>query len=279
MLEPSGIYSLDLALALDSAKRIEVMMANPSRVAAFARATTKRGKTDAMDACVLLQFVQVMAFQPWTRPSDAVLQLRQLTRYAEAMVRQRTRALNKRHAAEATTTTPKAIIDDLNVEIASLEARIAKVRAAARALILADPVLASRFRLLVTIPGIAETSAAAIVSELAVMADDMTVRQWVAHAGLDPRPKQSGTSVRGQTRISKHGNAYLRKALYMPALVASRCEPHVEAYVTKLVEHGKRKLQAVVAVMRKLLHAIYGMLKHGTPWDGAKFYAVPQEST
>ena len=102
----------------------------------------------------------------------------------------------------------------------------------------------------------------------------MTVRQWVAHAGLDPRAFQSGTSVYKPARISKVGNAHIRRALFMPALVAVQHDAHVKAFFDKLVTRGKKPIQAYVAVMRKLLHAIYGMFKTNTDFVSEKFHAA-----
>ena len=110
--------------------------------------------------------------------------------------------------------------------------------------------------------GIAEASAMRLLGELLVLPDDLAAPQWVAHAGLDPRPYDSGTSVHRPRRIRKVGNRHLRAALYMPALVAIQHEPNVKAFYDKLLAAGKKPMQAVVAVMRKLLHAIWGMLKH-----------------
>ena len=87
----------------------------------------------------------------------------------------------------------------------------------------------------------------------------MTVRQWVAHAGLGPRHFESGTSVQKRPRISKAGNKYLRAALYMPAVVAVQHDPNVRAFYEKLLARGKTKMQANTAVMGKVLHTIYGM--------------------
>lgn len=89
---------------------------------------------------------------------------------------------------------------------------------------------------------------------------------------------ESASSVRAPGRISKEGNAQLRRVLYMPAQVASRHEPNVRAFYEKLLARGKRPMVAVVAVMRKLLHSIYGMLKHGRDFDGEKFYQIPAQS-
>ena len=129
-----------------------------------------------------------------------------------------------------------------------------------------------------SIKGISRTSGLRILGELALLPEDMDVRQWVAHCGLDPRHHQSGSSIERATRISKVGNRYLRAALYMPALVALQAEPNVRAFYEKLLQRGKKPLQAVVAVMRKLLHAIFGMLKHGADFDGEKFYQLRAES-
>jgi transposase len=80
--------------------------------------------------------------------------------------------------------------------------------------------------------------------------------------------------VRKKIRISKAGNAHLRRALYMPALVAIRHQPHLRAFYRHLRAQGKLKMVALVAVMRKLLHAIYGMFKHQKPFDGSKVYSL-----
>jgi hypothetical protein len=105
---------------------------------------------------------------------------------------------------------------------------------------------------------------------------DLSVRQWVAYAGLDPKRHASGTSVEQRERISKVGNARIRRALYMPALVAVRCDRHIGALYEKLLARGKKPIVATVAVMRKLLHSIYGMLKHGQDFHGEKFYHIPE---
>ncbi len=101
------------------------------------------------------------------------------------------------------------------------------------------------------------------------------MRQWVAFAGLDPREYTSGTSVRKYTRISKVGNRHLRQALFMPALVASRHEPHLRGFYQHLLASGKEKRQALIAVARKLLHAIYGMFHSDQCYDGARVYKLP----
>ena len=144
------------------------------------------------------------------------------------------------------------MVNDLKRSMASLERRILRFRREARELVRRDETIRKRFELLIGIPGIAEISAVQLLGELSSLSPEMSVRQWVAHSGLDPVHQVSETSVHKPSRISRAGNRYLRRALYMPALVA----------VTR------PKLQAIIAVARKLLHAIYGMLRSETPYDG-----------
>ncbi|WP_419591012.1 transposase [Thiolapillus sp.] len=96
---------------------------------------------------------------------------------------------------------------------------------------------------------------------------------WVAMAGLDPKHHQSGSSINKKARISKVGNRYLRQALYMPALSAARHDKHVNGYYRHLIEkRGLKKIQAICAVMRKLLHAVHAMLKQQKPFDNTRFF-------
>ncbi len=118
-------------------------------------------------------------------------------------------------------------------------------------------------------------SAMQVLAELGVLADDLRPEQWVAHAGLDPRPEESGTSLSAPRRISKQGNARLRAALFYPAMSAVRFDPNVRAFYESLLARGKRKIQAIIAVMRKLLHAFWGMLHHRQAWNGDLFYRMP----
>jgi transposase len=101
----------------------------------------------------------------------------------------------------------------------------------------------------------------------------MSAKQWVAHAGLDPRQVQSGTSIQRQTRISRRGNARLRAALYMPALTASRHDPAARSHHEALVAAGKTPIQANVAIMRKLLHGIHAIVHRRVAYDGARLFS------
>ncbi|WP_187775783.1 transposase [Luteimonas suaedae] len=107
---------------------------------------------------------------------------------------------------------------------------------------------------------------------------DLSSRACVCHAGLDVRLHQSGTSVLQAPRISKHGNKYLRRALFLPALAAVQHDPHAKAFKQRLLARGKQKMQANVAVMRKLLTAAWALVRYPDVYDGAKLYLTPKEA-
>lgn len=275
-LEATGTYHLDLALALVDGG-LALMVVNPKASKRFAEALLTRTKTDAVDAALLAEFAQRMPFEAWQRPAPAALELRAYTRRLSALTEARTQAKNQLHAAQQSTTTPALILEEIQLAIRETDARIAQLRAAALTLIEADGALQDTFALLTSVKGIAVVSAIHLMGELLVLPPDLRAKQWVAMAGLDPRHATSGTSVNKPPRVSKAGNRYLRQALYMPALCASRHDEHVKGYYRHLIEdRGLKKIQAVCAVMRKLLHALHGMLQTGKPFDGQRFYVLPQ---
>lgn len=274
VLESTGVYGLDLAFALHRARRVEVMVANPRAIAAFAKASLRRSKTDALDAETILEFGTRMPFVPWAAPDPSILELRGLSRRIEAMSKTVTQEKNRLHANEQSAELSDFVRQDIRELVELLEGRIDRLRKQALLVIDQSPELAQAFGHLTSVKGIADAAGIQLLAELGSLPKDMTTRQWVAHAGLDPRLHQSGTSVHKPARISKTGNAHLRRALFLPAMVAARWEPNVKAFYEKLIAKGKTKMQALVAVMRKLLHAIHGMLRHHRDFDGEKFFAA-----
>ena len=273
-LEATGVYHCDLSLALHDAG-VLLMVVNPKASHNFAKVLMKNSKTDAVDANTLAEYAARMDFVMWTRPSDEQIALRSFARRINALTGQKAAAKNHLHALNATSETPKAVLKDAKLAITQLEKRIARLTARALILIGKHPDLERIRALLIGIKGIGNTSAIALMGELLLLPPDLSHREWVKFAGLDPRAFDSGKSVHKKTRISKAGNRHIRSALYMPALSAKQHDPHVKAYFQHLVANGKKPLQAVCAVMRKLLHAIHGMLKHNEPFDNTRFYAIP----
>lgn len=267
VLEATGVYSQSIVWDLHHCQDIEVMVANPRAVKHFASANMTRAKTDAVDAECIAAFAQQMRFSPWQPPAVDALRLRQISRRIRQLKGHIAAERNRLHAEQHAAVDTLVVMQDITMTIAFLEQRINTLQQEAMALIQADAELAKAYPLLLTICGIADTAAVSILAEVGCLPKGLTANQWVAHAGLDPRPCQSGSSIDRPGRISKAGNAQLRTALYLPAMVASTRDPHVAAFKKRLTDKGKKPIQAIVAVMRKLLLAIYGMLKRQTPWN------------
>jgi transposase len=278
-LEATGIYSLQFALTLHRAKNVEVMVVNPRAIKDFVRSCMQRAKTDAVDAGGILDYLDRMPFVAWQPPAPEVLELQAINRRIGQLTTELAREKNRRHASEFAGASADAIADDIEVNIRHLERRLERMRDSGLRLVRGVPALATKLAHLVSTKGIGEASAMRLLAELLALPDDLAAPQWVAHAGLDPRPYESGTSINRPRRISKVGNRHLRAALYMPALVAIQHDPNVKAFYNKLITAGKKPMQAVVAVMRKLLHAIWGMLKHDQDFDGEKFFRIATKNT
>ena len=273
-MEATGVYHFDLAVALHDAG-VLVMVINPKSSHNFAKVLMKNSKTDAVDANTLAEYAARMDFVAWTRPSDETIAVRCFSRRITALTTQKAAAKNHLHALTATQETPKAVLRDAKLAITQLQKRIDRLTTETLLLIGKHPKLERTLALLISIKGIAETSAISLMGELLLLPPDLTHREWVKFAGLDPKAFDSGKSVHKKSRISKAGNRNIRAALYMPALSAKQHDPHVRAYFQHLVANGKKPLQAVCAIMRKLIHAIHGMLKNDEPFDNTRFYKIP----
>lgn len=274
-MEATGIYHLQLALALHSADGIELMVVNPRASCRFAEAQMVRAKTDKVDAGVLLQYLERMPFTPWHAPEAAVLELQSLAHRVGQLKKELRRERSRLHAAERAGPHTRLTQQDIRAHLKQLMARIERFERHVSELVTQDTALADDLCLVDSVPGFAATAATQVLAEVKPLPEDMTAKQWTAHAGLDPRPQESGTSVGAPRRISKHGNARLRTALFFPAMVAVQHDPNVKAFYDALIGRGKSKRQAQVAVMRKLLHAIWGILHSRQPWDGNRFYRLP----
>jgi len=273
-MEATGNYHFEAALLLAKSRKIQVMIVNPKAMHHFGVAILQRAKTDSCDAHIILEYLLRMDFKQWQMPSDNKITLNRLARRLAQLKKMMTQEKSRRSAAEFQGKNGKEIIKSINKTITLFEKQIAAIQKLAVKLINDDDDLKNTFELLTSAKGIAEVSGTQLIAELNMLPEGLTAAQWVAFAGLDPKPIESGSSINKPRRISRHGNKYIRAALYMPALVAIRHDPNVKAYYEKLLDAGKKKMQAIVAVMRKLLLAIWGMLNANKNWDGTKFYKI-----
>ncbi len=261
-LEATGTYGEALALFLHQAGHA-VSVINPAAIKAFAQSRLSRTKTDRVDAELIARFCQAQEPPRWTPPAVEVRELQALVRRLESLIEMRVMEENRLSSGitvEVVRRSVEELLNHLNEQIKHCEELI-------RQHIDKHPGLKRQSELLDSIPGIAEPTAAALLAEITDIKQYSSARQVAAYAGLVPRERQSGTSVRGRTRLSKIGNARLRRALYFPAITALRCSPFFQAWAKGLQERGKSKMSVICAVMRKLIHLAYGVLKTGKPFD------------
>jgi transposase len=260
-MEATASYGDDLALFLYATGHT-VSVVNPARIKGFAQSQMQRNKTDQLDAALIARFCQQQQPEAWSPPPVEIQQLQALMRRLEALQEMRQQEINRLDQAGK-----QALIrESLEKIITTLDAEMARLRQLINDHIDQHPHLRRDRDLLLSIPGIGETTAAWLLSEVQVPAYK-SARQVAAHAGLTPRHHESGTRVHGPTRLSKTGNRRLRRALYMPAVVAKRYNRIIREFCERLQQRGKRPMEIIGAAMRKLLHIVYGVLKSGKAFD------------
>jgi transposase len=261
-LEATGTYGEALALFLHQAGH-RVSVVNPAATKAFAGSRLSRTKTDRVDAELIARFCLAQEPPAWTPLAVEVRELQALVRRLESLIEMRVMEEN-RLSSGITVDSVRASVEEL---LNHLNEQIKRTEKLIREHLNQHPTLKRQSELLDSIPGSAESTAALLLAEITNINQYRSARQVAAYAGLVPRERQSGTSVRGRTRVSKIGNARLRRALYFPAITALRCSPFFQQWGEGLLKRGKSKMSVICAVMRKLVHIAYGVLKSGKKFD------------
>lgn len=259
-LEATGSYGEDVSTYLFD-KGIVVSVVNPARIKGFAQGELSRTKTDKTDSQLIARFCLAMNPTPWAPPPLEIRALKVLVRRLESLVKMRQEEENRLGVCSEIV---KASIEKV---IQILEMQIEEIRDKIKNQIDTYPGLKGRKELLETIPGVGAVTIAHILSMECTPERFEAAKDLVAFVGLNPRHRQSGSSIHGRSRISKTGDSTLRKSLYMPAVVAKQHNPILKAFYERLLAAGKPKMLAICAVMRKLLHIIYGVLKTGKAFD------------
>lgn len=261
-LEATGAYGEALALHLTDAGH-RVSMINPALAKAHAQSLGLRSKTDALDARVLADFCREKQPPAWTPPPAAERRLRALVLRHQALVEMQTQEKNRREALR------EDVRDSIETHLAWLAGEIARIEQAIAQALDDDDDLRGKRDLLASIPGLGERTIAVLLAYGVDGARFDRARQFVAFAGLCPRLCVSGSSVRARPRLSKVGHAFLRRALYMPAMVTLYRTPWGRVFLERLAARGKPPKLIIGAMMRKLAHVAFGVLKSGKPFDPA----------
>jgi transposase len=266
-LEATGSDGEALALWLvDASHRVSVV--NPAQIKGFAQSLLARNKTDRVDSRIIALFCQAHQPPAWVPPPLEIRQLQAWVRRLVALQDLRQQEDNRLGTASA------EVAASIHSVIAVLDREIAAVRQRIRDHFDQHPGLRQQRDLLDSIPGIGEATISSLLAFIGDIQRFSHAKQLAAFAGLTPRQVQSGSSVHGLTRITKAGNPLMRRALFMPAIVAVRHNPAIKAFYQRLRAAGKSGRSAIVACMRKLLHIVFGVLKSQQPFDLQKALAL-----
>jgi transposase len=259
-MEATGVYWEAVAEFLAN-KALTVSVVNPAQIKAFGASRLVRTKTDKVDAQLIAEFCRERRPEPWQAPSPSEQALRALVLRLEALQTMRTQENNRLEVArEVVKTDIVSHIEWLDSEIKGLIKKI-------RDHIDHDPDMKDKQTLLDSIPGVGERTIALLLAFCMHPGRFANARQAAAFAGLDPRQHESGSSVKGKPRMSKVGHAFLRKALYMPAMVTLYKTDWGRRFRERLAASGKPPKLIIGAMMRKLIHVAFGVLKSGKSFN------------
>lgn len=259
-MEATGVYWEQVAEYLAN-KQMSVSVVNPAQIKAFGASCLVRTKTDKVDAKLIAEFCRERSPQLWQAPSLSEQALRALVLRLDALQAMRTQESNRLEVARDIVKT------DITNHIAWLDTEIKTLIKKIRDHIDLDPNMKNKQELLDSVPGLGERTIAMLLAFSMHPGRFDNARQAAAFAGLDPRQHESGSSVKGKPRMSKIGHAFLRKALYMPAMVTLYKTTWGQTFRQRLASAGKPPKLIIGAMMRKLVHVAFGVLKSGESFD------------
>lgn len=259
-LEATGIYGEGVSHYLFD-KGILVSVVNPAKIKGFGRGELSRTKTDKTDSQLIARFCLAMNPIAYKPAAPEIRELRGLVKRVDSLLKMKQEEGNRLGVCA------EIIKSSIGKIIEALDEQIEEIREKIKNHIASHPLLKKQKELLETIPGVGLATIAQVLSMECTPERFENVKDLVAFVGLNPKHRQSGSSIHGRSHISKTGDSTLRKALYMPAIVAKQHNPILKALYDRLLAAGKPKMLAICAVMRKLLHLIYGVLKTGKIFD------------
>ena len=236
-----------------------VAVVNPRQIRDFARAKNRLAKTDQIDAHTIMEFAQVM--QPRITPS--LTQVQQKMREFSAR-RQQASKMIIQEQNRLETTPDREVAKMISDSIQFYKKQLKHIEKKLKELIDADEESRERSEILQSVPGVAGTTAALLISDLPELGS-LNRKQIARLIGLAPTNRDSGT-LRGKRTIGG-GRVRIRNGLYMPTVTALNHNPRIKAFYKRLVENGKPKMVALVAAMRKLLIILNTMVKEGKKWE------------
>ncbi len=266
VMEATGIYYEPLAYHLHKLS-LHVSVVLPNKVKHYAKSLNVKSKTDLIDARLIAQMGAERSLELWQPPARIFKDLRALTRLCTDLKVQKTVFENRLQSIEAGNEPLEFIIQSTESIIAKLDKEIEKCQAQIAAMMQSEQWLNEKVKKLLTIKGVGLISVAIIIAETQGFKLITNVKQLVSYAGYDVVERESGTSIKGRTKISKKGNSRIRAALHFPALVAARHNQHLKIVYQRINNNKPSKMVGVVALQRKLLILMYALWKNDTEYE------------
>lgn len=265
VMEATSVYHEDLAFGLHDNSPVTVCMANPQRAREFARGMGILTKNDTVDAFVLACYGELKQPAAWVPPAPEVRKLRALLRRRDALQEDVQRTANRQEKA-LSSQTPKEVTASLKRTRQWLQKELERLERLIKDHTDNHPGLKEDLELLKSIKGISDKTGQLMLAVLR-SGEFRSASQVAAYLGVVPVEKSSGSSVWQRPRMSKTGPSEVRAKLYLASLSAIRYNAQTKKVYDRLVAKGKAKKSAIGAVMRKLVHLCYGVLKTHLPWD------------
>ena len=260
-LEATGVYSEELAEFLDDEGHL-VSVVNPASIKHFGGTRLSRTKTDKADAKLILDYCQTIKPEAWIRPSQNKKALAKWVKAGSNLVDIKRQLSNFREGSREKEV--NEFLSEIEEFLAKKEEEIAQVTSE---IIADEPELKQKHDLVISIPGIGKKTAILLIALLPEIDRFTASKQLEAFLGLNPFQKSSGSSVNRKTQISKKGNSYLRRSLYMPALSSMQSNPALIAQRARLMEKNKAGKVCVIACMRRIIRWVYAVLKSRKPFN------------
>jgi transposase len=277
-MEATGVYHERLAYHLHKLNKVvHVVLPNTSKH--YFSSLNIKTKTDEVDAKVLSRFGVERRHREWNPPSKVIMELRNITRYYVQLQEQKTAINNIKHSKEQANEVQAFIKQSNKKLITEIDKQIQLCQRKIKELIESDASLQNKVQKLLTIKGVGLITIATIIAETLGFDQVRNAKQLASFAGYDVVQRESGTSIKGKTRISKKGNRYIRNALYFPAMVSCRFNPEMKRTYLRIIQNKSSKMIGQVAIQRKLLLLIYTLWKNDTEYIQDYKNKVAQEKS
>ena len=264
VMESTSCYHEPVAYALFQTG-MRVSLLNPARVREFAKSQGILSKNDGLDAFAIARFGASSTHELWQPPAPEVIHLKALLARLETIEQDLQREMNRREKTDFTNT-PDDVLASLMEHIAYLEQARDKLSKKIDRHIDQHPDLKKDRALLQSIPGVGSKVSTIMLASLR-QSQFTCAEQSAAYLGLVPIQRQSGSSVKGRSRLSKNGPARVRAKLYMAAIAAKTHNPHIRDLAQRMALRGKCNMSIIGAAMRKLVHLCFGVLKNQLPYQ------------